>query len=765
MVVRAIGRERELEATAQLVSGLDAGAGALILEGEPGIGKTTVFNDAVAHARGASVVLSCRPAKAEAPLGFTSLTDLLEPVIDDVMPSLPEPQQGALAVAMLRAEPEPGGLNQRGVSAAALSAVRALTRQGPLLIAIDDLQWLDRPSARVLEFALRRVDALPVGILVCERLGEDSRVPLDVHAAVADERCTRVRLGPLSLAALQRILKERLGRTFSRRALLRIERAAGGNPFFALELARVLPADPSTAAALPIPDSLLDLVEARIAGLPRRSRDQILLVAAVGSPTVNLVLSATPSPRAEALAALERSVDAGVATIEGDRVSFRHPLYAEGVYSAASARERREAHARLAGLVDGIEERARHLALAASGPDPELASTLDAAAERARRRGAPDAAAELAERALLLTPADNTESRLRRTITAANYRYHAGELQRAREMGEVALQEATSSELRAAALRLLGDVHAHDENLLEANRMFEEALEEAGDDLEMRTGLEHRLTYGLNVLGDFDAIVPHAQRAVEAAERLGDTGAFAEALAVGAIADCMVGRGIDENRVDEALRLEDQNRETPVAFRPSLIAGCLSIYAGRLERAVRILRGLRERLLERGEETDVPFVSGQLVWAECWRGRLSSAAAYADESVETATRIQAESMRCLSLAFSAVSAAHAGDPEPTRRLAAECRELAPRTNLRIAVLWAAWAEAVLALSLDDPESAHAALAPLAVPFEEAVPDPARAFFLRTTSRPWSPSGICRERSACWTASPRQRAGSDEDGRS
>jgi DNA-binding CsgD family transcriptional regulator/tetratricopeptide (TPR) repeat protein len=726
-----VGREREVDAAAQLLSDLEGGARALVFEGEPGIGKTTVLAVAVGRAPDDCLVLSARPTKAESQLAFAALSDLLQPVVDRVQPDLPDPQRHAIAVALLREEPDPSGLDQRAVCAAALSIVQALAEKGPVLIAIDDLQWLDPSSARVLEFVVRRIEALPVGIVACERIGDPRGVPLELERTLPAGRCGRIRLQPLSLAALQRILKQSLGREFTRRTLVRIERAAGGNPFFALELARVLPEDASTAAALPFPDSLRGLVQERIAGLPKRCRQLLLAAAALAVPTVEIVLSAVAGSPADAVAALDRALESGVIGVDGSLVQFAHPLFAEGVYSSAQVAERRTVHRRLSELVDGVEERARHLALAASGqPDAGLADILDEGAEHARRRGAPDVAAELAEQAWLLTPPEDTEERLRRTTNAAAYHYHAGELQRAREMVETVLGEAPSGGARARALRLLGEIHYHEDSFQEATQLFEEALDHVGDDAEARSEVELRLTYGLNVMGDFPAILEHAHRALELAERAGNSALLGEALAVVAVADCMLGHGIDEEKVERALALEDPNRQVPVAFRPSLIAGCLAIYAGRLERSEGILSRLRERLLARGEESDLPFVLCQLAWAACWRGDLRAADAYAEEGVDTATRIQGDSMRCIALAFAAVSAAYAGDPEQTKLHAHECRVLAPRTSLRIAVLWAGWAEALLALSLDDPQAADAALGPLAAPFEhEEVPDPARVFFL------------------------------------
>jgi DNA-binding CsgD family transcriptional regulator len=726
-----VGRERELEAAAQFLSNLEGGAGALVFEGEPGIGKTTVLAEAFARAPDGCLVLSARPSRAEAQLAFAALADLLQPVVDDVLPDLPEPQRRAIGVVLLREEPDASGLDQRAVGAATLSILRSLAEAGPAVIAIDDLQWLDGPSARALEFALRRIDALPVRIVACERIEGPRTITLDLERTLPAGRCRRLRLQPLSLAALQRILKRNLGREFTRRTLVRIERAAGGNPFFALELARVLPQDASTAAALPIPDSLRTLVEERIAGLPKRCRQLLLAAAALAAPTVELVLSAVTGNPADAVSALERALDSGVIGVDGSTLQFTHPLFAEGVYSSAQLADRRAAHRRIARLVEGIEERARHLALATSGhADPDLANIIDAGAEHARRRGAPEVAAELAEQARVLTAPEDTEERLRRTTKAADYHYHAGELPRAREMIEAVLQETPSGAVRADALRLLGDIHSHEDSYLEAYRRFEEALEHVGDDLETGSALELRLTYALQAMGDFPAIAPHAQRALALAERAGAPPLIAEGLAVVAMADCLLGRGIDDAKIERALALEDPNRQVPVQFRPSLIAGCLALYAGRLEHSERILAVLRDRILERGEESDLPFVSSQLVWTACWRGELDAAAGYAEEGVQSAIRMEGESIRCLALAYAGVSAAYAGDPELTKRTAAECRKLAPRTSVQHAVLWAGWAEAVLALSLDDPQAADVALAPLAAPFEhEEVPDPIRPFFL------------------------------------
>jgi ATP/maltotriose-dependent transcriptional regulator MalT len=168
----------------------------------------------------------------------------------------------------------------------------------------------------------------------------------------------------------------------------------------------------------------------------------------------------------------------------------------------------------------------------------------------------------------------------------------------------------------------------------------------------------------------------------------------------------------------------------PVEFRPSLIAGFVAIATGELQRVEQMLGPLAARLRDRGQERDLAQLSSWRTWSACWAGRIDTAVAYAEEGLECAERAQSEPDRCYTLAFSALASAYAGDEQLAKSRANECLALAPHTRFQISVLWAAWGLAVLAHSLDDPQAAHAALGPLATPFEEeGVPDPVRAFFI------------------------------------
>ncbi len=204
---------------------------------------------------------------------------------------------------------------------------------------------------------------------------------------------------------------------------------------------------------------------------------------------------------------------------------------------------------------------------------------------------------------------------------------------------------------------------------------------------------------------------------------------LAEALAVSAMMDYMLGSGLDEAKIQRALGLEDPDRQVTGELRPSLIAGYLMLYEGRLERSVDILSRLRERILERGQESDLPFMLSHLAWAECWRGDLQAAAVYCQESLECAASMGGEPLRCWSLAFGAVPAAYAGERDLATARAGVPGVGRPRWLPYRPVLGGVGAGAAGALA-GDARAAGAALEPLLPMFEErGLPEPIVGFFL------------------------------------
>ncbi len=523
-----VGREQELGSLRDFVAGSRAGAHALVLEGEAGIGKTTLWLAGVDAARERSVrVLAARPAMAERGLAHAGLGDLLEGVLEQMLPAMPAPRRGALEVALLLAEAGGRPPDARAVGVAVLTGLRTLAESEPLLIAVDDMQWLDASSAAALEFALRRLLAEPVLLLVARRSGEPGPMP---ENALPVERVERRAVGPLSVGATHRLLLGRLGRTFTRPTLLRLHDVAAGNPFFALELGRALDragTAPAPGEPFPVPENLEALVQDRLEQLPADSMPVLLAAAALAEPTMQQLSSVWPdAPRS-----LVPAVRAGIVDLAGDRVRFVHPLLASVVYDHASVVERRGVHRQLAGLVDDTVEQARHLALAADGPDDSVARRLDEAADAARARGASIAAAELGELAIRATPPANVHDHRVRLLRTAREHLAAGAPERVRALAEEILGEAAQGPARAQALLLLSEVEEAAGMPVREVGLLRAALRETGNSLEVQAQIELALAEALRLSEGTAAAVSQASGALLLAERVGDDALVARALA------------------------------------------------------------------------------------------------------------------------------------------------------------------------------------------------------------------------------------------
>ena len=290
---RVVSRPDEGRAVAAFLGTAATEPAALVAEGEPGIGKTTLCLSAIelAQERG-FLVLSARPAEAESVLAYASLADLLSGVDSSVLTDLPTPQRLAIDRVLLRAEAEDLSTDQRAVGAGFVSVVELLAETAPVLVAIDDLQWLDPSSRNVISFAARRLSAR-VGVFGTVRTDPDERGSAASWLQLPQpDGVQRVQIRPLSLGGLNAVITQRLGRSLSRPAIVRIQEVSGGNPFYALELARAMDGD-VRSADMPLPMTLTELVRARIGSLDESVRDVLLAMACLAAPTVELVSRAT----------------------------------------------------------------------------------------------------------------------------------------------------------------------------------------------------------------------------------------------------------------------------------------------------------------------------------------------------------------------------------------------------------------------------------------------------------------------------------------
>ena len=547
--------------------------------------------------------LSSRPTESEAKLSFAALGDLLEGVVDEALDALPPPQRSALEVALLRVEAAASSPDRRTLSSAFHGALIALATAGPLLLAIDDAQWLDVSSARVLEFAIRRLHDVPIGILITTRDVESDPLPIGLDRALPDERLRRLLVGPITQEATRDLLNSELSTHLPRSALLQIHGTAAGNPFLALELGRAIlrrGIDREPGGSLPVPSTLVDLVADRLSGLSDPVREVLLVTAAASQPTSSVVAEAIGSTDAER--DIEAALDDGVIEESAGRIRPAHPLLATVQYSVSSGPERREVHRRLAAVVIDQEERARHLALAAERPDERVAAELAAAARHASGRGAPDAAAELADLAREMVPADDAEERIHRTIHAGQFAFEAGELGKAATCLEEAVAATPSGPLRAEALLFLARVRYHSHDAGSALALAEQALEDVRDDDELTPHLQLELAAAAEAIGDRARARVHAREAAALAEAAGDDAVVAEALGLVGFHDFLAGEGDARTSMGRALELEGAVASIRPLRSPTFRQACVEMWMDELDAARSSFVDLEKHCREGGDE-------------------------------------------------------------------------------------------------------------------------------------------------------------------
>ena len=683
---RLIGRDAELAAVESFLDRVPTGA-LLELEGEPGIGKTALWSEACERARRRGYrVLSCRPGELETTLAYAGLGDLLDEVIDEALLSLPASRRSALGRAVLHVE-EPGRApDQRAVALALRDAIR-LVAADPLVLAIDDVQWLDTSSAVALTFALRRVGDTRLGLLMTARV-DDAERAADLARAIPSSFTARtIRMSPLDHDALDELLRSEPDVSVAVAARREILRVSAGNPFFALELARAAAEGAAGApqgAQIPVPRSLRELLGKRVAGLPVEVQSALLVVAAASQPTVSLV-EAVLGSRERTFDLLSEAVAARILEVERGRLRFTHPLLASVVYGDADGGARRQAHAALAGVISAVEERAWHLAFATDFPDAAVASVLDDAAARALARGAPAAAADFAEQALRLTPAGDGAAVARRTSVAADALWSAGETARARALMDELVPILGPGTERARAFRRLARAVAYQEGYVDALDLLERALAEVGDDLRLRAALERDIALGIMNAGDVRLAGPHAEDAVAAAERLGDPELLADARATRDSVRFFLGEGVPRDVGARARELAFDDEEPDAGFlaRTQVLA-CLLKWSDDFSRARSVLDALRRHFVEREEEGPLVPVLFHLGELECWAGDLVAAEAFARAVEASATRL-GPGLSSQSLYLSALVAAIRGDVAEAESAARRGLELAEGRDVRLII--------------------------------------------------------------------------------
>jgi tetratricopeptide (TPR) repeat protein len=663
-----VGRERELALLSRFLSDREALPGGLLIVGDPGVGKTTLWDEGVAMGEAAGYrILVCRPASAEAQLSFAALSDLLLAELDEVVPFLPLPQRRALELALLLREADDRPPDPHAIAAAALNAVRALARERPLLLAIDDAQWLDPPSAAALGYAVRRLRAEPVAVMASSRTEVSALPPLDLDRALRPGRLERIEVGPLSFGALHRLLRERTGRSLNCPSLRRIYDTSGGNPFYALELARAMDGagGPAPGEPLRLSASLEELLGRRLSVFDAATLDALFVAAAAFQPTLALVAAVLEAPAGPILAP---AISAGIVRTDGRHIRFSHPLLASASYAQPDDDRRRHWHARLAEVSTDIEERARHRGLSTRGQDPALAALLHDAGRRAQARGAPTAAAALFEQAIAMTPPDQGEARVARIVDAGRVLLMTGDRRRARLLLEEADTVLGEGPLRSEALLLRAQLAVDEVRAIDrVPALIEQSLHEAGSDGRRRAEALVLREFWEGNLGRYDLALESSRAAAALAEQTGDGQLLTRALTRLAFNEVVLGLANEDPvaQFSRAIELHKRHPIDPYTAPPSMLAYCL-MAAGRVDEARPHLVGQVERARDEGNDDAWAGLSLHLAELEWLAGHWTGALAHARMGLEVSEQVASRQTFGAGLSLVALIEASLGDAETAR---------------------------------------------------------------------------------------------------
>ena len=517
---------------------------------------------------------------------------------------------------------------------AVLAALRDVAADEPLMLAVDDVQWLDSFSARVLRYALRRLETEPVAIVTTLRSDGADSDPLAWSSTLPLDRQVMIEPGPLDLDDIRRLIGDTVG-AVPRPTLRRIHRMSAGNPLYALELARTLQTNGASTpgAPLPLPDSVQTAIGERIELHAGDLWPLLEVVSAIGHPSVDALRKIDMPGDLEQLLALAQQER--LLVVEEDlTVRFSHPIVGSVVYARIDPIARRDLHERLAELATDPDVRARHLALSNEEADEDVAASLEEAASRASRRGAPDLAAEFIAHSLRLTPVDDEAATRRRRLLQIEDLAASGEAGRALALADGLLASLPHGPDRAAVL--VQRFKVEDDDLTFADRLLDEALEDAGHDEALRGRVLDMLAWLRGILrGDLQGGIRCAEEGIEIARRTDDEPLRMLAQSSLALMGALVGEPRGDLLV-ESIALEDAFGVRGTNESPRAISGKLLFWSGDLPAARQRFDEALSVAAREGNELTRPYRLYDLSLLECASGNLREAHELARLGIEAA---------------------------------------------------------------------------------------------------------------------------------
>ena len=684
-----IGRESECERLDRLLDGARRGSrGALVLRGEAGIGKTALLDYAVERAADMTVVRALG-VESEAELEFSGLLEVCWPLREHV-DEVPEHQAGVLRAVLGLGPAEEH--DRFSVGAATLGLLAAAAEAAPLLVVLDDAQWLDRSSQDALVFASRRLEADRVALVCAAREGEERTFEASGIESLQLTGLTADAAASLLLADGRAALSADVAR--------RLCEATAGNPLALIELPGLL-SDEQRAGTEPLSQPLpagasIERAFARRAdALPEPARKALLVAAVSTSSDAETVLAGLVALGLRA-GALEPVEDAGLLRLAGGRLAFRHPLVRSAVYHAATPSDRRAAHRALADALAGsphAEARAWHLAGAALGQDEEAATALEQVAEHARLRSGYAAAAAALERAARLSA--DPAAGVVRLAAAADAAWRAGRTETATELVAETLARAPEDRLRAETLRLRGTIAYFGGDGETAAKAFLEAvaLLERTDPGAAVAAAADAAGALVRVRRPADALATARRARALAPEDGGEPDA--EATAALGYALCFAGRyGEAAPHLLRAVELRDAGPPIPRPLQVGRLSAALG-WLGRHEQAHAHLAEVVARARAAGAVGALPHLLASAAWQALHASRWNEAQADAGEAVKLAEQLDQPVTATQALGVLAWLHALRGDEAECRSYAAETERRAGERGFRLYALLASQCVALL----------------------------------------------------------------------